>query len=612
MDINNDMVSPHSPASVSMIVDGKNFFSNNTLMTSLKSRRLENPVDNGLTCEGCHKNFSFFIRAHHCRRCGHCFCWECSQYYSIVPKELLLYNNYTSWWVQDKPLRCCNKCSDEIKEYNIHRETIRSWRTEGIALDRLYYKHPDVCVANYLTEMRVIQYLPPSKQLRSAELAFVHANAHFLAGHSRWIPQLLKAGLQLEGVAVHTECDYTLCGRDCKKEIDASILLSVLPYLKMSVVKGEYVSTRLENAVDSPVFVLALPFLLRANIELVEMIVQMIVESDNVPLVVLTYWLLNYLSNSEDKALANRYMKVYDNLLTGVTINFLSITKYRQVIDTFLTSVVSTSCDIIDPISYSDGMIEIIDKMVLTTIDEDPLKPEQKVIEYSYFRKSLLSKEPLIQGTRVITMKNFDGFVQLAVTNISKLIKEKVSVIDTQLSSAIVLDSILPISSNSTITSYTETEVKTGEINLYSVAYWLTLSLVLGIEKVTIKISHDGSRIYYTDILSLQSNSFKRLNTSIEIENSILKSISEEFSRNKLKSYVLLYFNVIKSQSDFIHSMLSSIPGCKDVNSFLNERLLIGYNDIDAYNILNGNVDSYATPTNGGYTQYIWWIAGQL
>jgi hypothetical protein len=43
--------------------------------------------DSQTTCTRCHTEFSLFIRRHHCRRCGHIFCYFCSNAFVYLEEE---------------------------------------------------------------------------------------------------------------------------------------------------------------------------------------------------------------------------------------------------------------------------------------------------------------------------------------------------------------------------------------------------------------------------------------------------------------------------------------------------------------------------------------------
>merc|ERR1712079_459254 len=50
-------------------------------------------------CMGCHDQFTFVKRRHHCRACGKVFCSKCSSHFMALPQFGL-----------DRPVRVCNRC----------------------------------------------------------------------------------------------------------------------------------------------------------------------------------------------------------------------------------------------------------------------------------------------------------------------------------------------------------------------------------------------------------------------------------------------------------------------------------------------------------------------
>ncbi len=59
----------------------------------------------GNTCRACHREFSLFVRRHHCRRCGKLVCGNCSA---------------SSWLIENidkkNKVRVCDQCLDELKK----------------------------------------------------------------------------------------------------------------------------------------------------------------------------------------------------------------------------------------------------------------------------------------------------------------------------------------------------------------------------------------------------------------------------------------------------------------------------------------------------------------
>ena len=63
-------------------------------------------------CEKCEKRFSQYRRRHHCRSCGHVFCWECAD----LKYELLVPAKNGGHQKDPKSLRVCHTCYDTLQD----------------------------------------------------------------------------------------------------------------------------------------------------------------------------------------------------------------------------------------------------------------------------------------------------------------------------------------------------------------------------------------------------------------------------------------------------------------------------------------------------------------
>eukprot|EP01043_Picozoa_sp_COSAG02_P035168 COSAG02_NODE_2502_length_8672_cov_3.830631_5_plen_871_part_00 len=64
------------------------------------------------TCEKCEKKFNQYRRKHHCRNCGHIFCWECSD----LKYDLLVPAKNGGHQKDPKSLRVCHTCYDTLQD----------------------------------------------------------------------------------------------------------------------------------------------------------------------------------------------------------------------------------------------------------------------------------------------------------------------------------------------------------------------------------------------------------------------------------------------------------------------------------------------------------------
>ncbi|PWN33927.1 uncharacterized protein FA14DRAFT_66560 [Meira miltonrushii] len=68
------------------------------------------------TCRGCNRKFTFFLRKHHCRRCGRIFCDACSTHRAkLTPEELIIDPGLPEMLLTESngPSRICDGCDAE-------------------------------------------------------------------------------------------------------------------------------------------------------------------------------------------------------------------------------------------------------------------------------------------------------------------------------------------------------------------------------------------------------------------------------------------------------------------------------------------------------------------
>jgi len=66
-------------------------------------------------CSRCRCDFNLFIRQHHCRRCGHIFCEDCSHFRLLIPPEDIAVapegSAHSGSLDHTRPLRVCEPCT---------------------------------------------------------------------------------------------------------------------------------------------------------------------------------------------------------------------------------------------------------------------------------------------------------------------------------------------------------------------------------------------------------------------------------------------------------------------------------------------------------------------
>jgi len=220
------------------------------IMTWVKDESINN-------CFGCNKQFSFFIRKHHCRGCGRIFCNDCSNNFILLPREVEVFpmependsfKKYVQYWVNGNSgcnlNRVCNICRDKYNQEDklwLYISVIRILDLDLRVMNKIslinkkFRKAISYCKLN----LREIQYYLPKHKLTKYEKKFLWMNRNYFAGHSKWLVQLVKsidwsdfdkANIILELLTREKEirCLNLLCSRHCKKKIYVSDAIELL------------------------------------------------------------------------------------------------------------------------------------------------------------------------------------------------------------------------------------------------------------------------------------------------------------------------------------------------------------------------------------------------
>eukprot|EP01119_Soliformovum_irregulare_P019515 TRINITY_DN6197_c0_g1_i1.p1 TRINITY_DN6197_c0_g1~~TRINITY_DN6197_c0_g1_i1.p1 ORF type:complete len:910 (-),score=209.28 TRINITY_DN6197_c0_g1_i1:32-2761(-) len=241
---------------VSTVVDHKRFnVPFNHLFTKIRPRKKRdfNPDSAPEICQGCSNQFTSYLRRHHCRSCGKVYCANCLVTLNIrQTPEMKSYKTTSlySWYVSlvtDGTL-VCKRCSEEL---NTDIALLaQSFAVMGMQLPTLrkialvcgkWRKAAILCLSSF----REIQYYLPCQTLTPNEKKLLWGNRKYLAGHSLWMLQLVKAVdwedsekiLELLEVLVHTEhmgqqplnpCWETLCSSQCSQNFLPAQALELL------------------------------------------------------------------------------------------------------------------------------------------------------------------------------------------------------------------------------------------------------------------------------------------------------------------------------------------------------------------------------------------------
>lgn len=614
---------------VSMIVDrGHNIKTTvDTLpdiIHSLKSRKKAAPVSNTAQCYQCQTFFTFFLRRHHCRCCGQCFCDACTQHRIHIPEELILYEEAERWLVPGVvPQRCCLLCKQRIVEYKENQTIIQQWRLEGEELPTLFKCPLKDNVGHYLSEMRLIQYLLPDDAPSSPAIKFLQANRRILSSHSRWIAQLIKIG-EFPDDTAPTSCSVALCGSGCYRSIDTPTFCATLPYLKEEHQLSSWCRQRLMiTATDDDSTQLCLPLLLQCSYKLLTIFINNIAMTNNINLISDCYWLLNYFSEVSIPRHRHHYSELremlllhIDSKLSTAIIAFHQIVSEVVEVDPSTSSLTMTETLIIDPLMPST--------FIKSDLSINILKSSSRPVAIDYSCSHNKRKSMLFKAENVMT--------DYIVMNIIKYLKNRIATIEPGLTEVIITYNVIPLSSNSGIIEMVQgcqtlaTIVKQGTVSNFlarhnskepvgqiqhryrlSLAFWTTLSLVLSIGDRhfdNIMIDNRGL-LFHIDYSYLLGADPKFYAPAIRLNEYMMEGLGGDLEYHHFKECCLHYFLLFRRYIPFIYSSLAQLPNNIDLKVYLHQRLLIGYPDTDVKSLLYELIDNYRDSSLGYISQYM-------
>lgn len=252
--------------SYSIIIDDSKKSQFNTY-DKLQPRKLKTWVKDETVseCYSCLCTFTLFLRKHHCRNCGHIFCYKCSDFkihipdtFRHLPKHLNqtdeLKENLIDWykWLSNKPKskrqRVCETCFYKLRQLENMKALIQIFENVDLTVFE-YRKLACVCklwrqLANYyLSQFREIQYYLPNHVFSKLDKKLLWGNRHLLVGHSKFLVQLLNSidyehydiTYQLKEITKllkmnkrNATCQQVLCTRSCQSMMSAEDSLTLL------------------------------------------------------------------------------------------------------------------------------------------------------------------------------------------------------------------------------------------------------------------------------------------------------------------------------------------------------------------------------------------------
>ena len=252
----NSKESQSADMSYSMIIDNyspKNpsFMHHAESLSKIQSRQRVSWVDDTLInrCFSCNSQFTFYLRSHHCRKCGNVYCYKCSDNWSQIPDSCQgglpvatenLKNTISKILWSTGEVRLCDECFREIKTIRRFENLFKIFHLLDLTVND-YRCMKRVCKSwnhsanHYLSKFREIQYKLPYQELTTVEKKLLLNNYHLFKGHSVWeiaaarltgkLPSQLQPQSQSQ---VTTSCKHLLCTRVCTNSIPA---FSAIPLL---------------------------------------------------------------------------------------------------------------------------------------------------------------------------------------------------------------------------------------------------------------------------------------------------------------------------------------------------------------------------------------------
>lgn len=221
-------------------------------------KKVNSWVDDGTvkSCYSCNKQFGLFLRKHHCRFCGRIFCYDCSNYQTHIPADLLpedskkgTWNEYLSSYVTKDtkdPIKykVCKSCLELISTISSIKKTIEVFLTLHLDIKDLI-KSSIICrlwknASDYLISIfKNIQYKIPTDCYTEIERKLLWINSNNIVGHNRYLTHLLKICKNdddieqvktLLNMKKKIPCSTLLCSRNCQERLSVYDAFNILCY----------------------------------------------------------------------------------------------------------------------------------------------------------------------------------------------------------------------------------------------------------------------------------------------------------------------------------------------------------------------------------------------
>lgn len=293
----------------------------------IESRRIHKWVeDNSIDkCFNCQNEFTFMVRKHHCRLCGRIFCYNCCNYHTILPIDILTKiperpKNVTDYVINrhddmSRPVKVCGNCFAHSNKLNRIKKIIKVFELCQFNIrDLIFLKKISQdyeYASNFiLSKFREIQYKISVDNLTEKEKRLLWINRRFLTGHFPWMTQLVKSTnfdnedhvislqLLLYKQSKNT-CWDMMCSRICSStHLTLNYILDLIKYNKNNPIISNYIFKYFEP-IEFNMLIDYLPFL-TYNLENNEYMLEILIEKSgsNFGYVSNLYWSIKVYCNN--------------------------------------------------------------------------------------------------------------------------------------------------------------------------------------------------------------------------------------------------------------------------------------------------------------------------
>lgn len=160
--------------------------------------------DNMVTkCHHCRREFTLFVRKHHCRSCGNIFCYKCVNKYIVIPEFIMDRPDPADYWnisyyitsLKADKEKVCDQCYNLIQEKRKIYDKIASIFEYPKSIEDIRnLPDYDMDTKNYYFDhLRNIQYYLPNHRYSDIDKKMLIINAKYFSKHSKYIVHLIKS-----------------------------------------------------------------------------------------------------------------------------------------------------------------------------------------------------------------------------------------------------------------------------------------------------------------------------------------------------------------------------------------------------------------------------------